>query len=1076
MNTPQPSTCPRCHNPLLPPSGGLVPICRACLLDTVFDTDNPADTASPFSPPGQADSEGSFGHFLLESEIGHGGMGVVYRANEYASGRIVALKMMHMMHLKTPDMLRRFEAEVRAVAALDHPNIMPVYEVGQYDGIPFFSMKFAEHGSLAGKAPEYKNRPRDTAALAAKIARAVSHAHKRGVIHRDLKPGNVLLDADDEPYVADFGIAKIADSQTTSTASTLTLGTPAYMAPELINGALGEITTAVDIYGLGAILYELLAGTPPIVGRSSAAVMRQLAKGPPPPPHTLNPDVGPEFSAVCMKCLAHQPDDRYANAGDVAADLENWLAGRPVNARPPGRLGTLVRWCRREPIVAGLTAGIAILLLGIGIGSTAVAINIARQRDRARIAERNAQDELYHSLLIRSQLGRQTGMAGHRYQGLDSLQQAARINITNDLRNEAAALLALTDIRVDRTIKARPSQAGAITFAPDFTHYAVCTETREISLRDLSGNTELARLPGTGQSILSLSEFSCDSRYFASRHFNGSIRIWDARERRLAFELSDRTPRDRPYLSSRFWFGCAFSPDSKTAAVELETGGYTLHDIDDGGRETARIPLPRGPLALAFHPDAVRIAVGNRSGSTAEIRDARTGALMHTLAHPARVIHLAWSPDGRQLAIACLDTNIYIWKSESGALERTLQGHRDRVHQVAYSPNGRLLASTSVDKTIVLWESASGSRLVTLPGHGDEPVMRFSAAGDRLVTGDFSPDPAILEIATGDDICRTFTPAGIANMSVITGGVDFSPDSRWLATTTRTTVNLWNLVTNELALELHPGPETEVSALFTPDGSSLLVASRNTGIASYPFDTRATATPLGEPERLTIMKGYTMSDFGRNARHALLTERRSGSALLWPLGSIGAADVRKFAVQSEAWDIALSPDGKILATTCAAQGDRPGSKHLQLWDAQTGAKLHDLEGGDGGLVRFTPDGGHILASSPGNFGLRIWDAGTLELKSNDPDLNKVFTYSLSQDGRYLCVSMQRDVWLYQGDHYNEPVIKLTPPGGSSQIPKMAFSRDGRLLAIHESDGTVHLWNLQTLRAALSGYQLDWKNP
>ncbi|MDF9827131.1 WD40 repeat protein [Ereboglobus sp. PH5-10] len=1058
-----------------PPVGGMPPLCRVCLLDAALDiTDETVDTQSPFALPSPAE-QGNFGHFVMEEEIGHGGMSIVYRARECESNRIVALKMLQLFLLRTPEMLRRFEIEVRAIANLDHPNIMPMYEVGQHEGIPYFSMKLAERGSLAKNMDAYRGKPRDTARLVAKLARAVFYAHQRGVIHRDLKPGNILLDANGEPYIADFGIAKFMNADGDDACHTTAIGTPNYLAPELVKGTSGEITLAADIYGLGAILYELLTGRPPAIGKTPLDVIDNLSKGPPPQPRTLNPAIPRDLGTLCMKCLAHNPAERYNSAADLADDLGNYLAGRPVMASPPNLAGQFWRFCRRQPVVTSLTAGIILLLATIAISSVRYAIDITAQRDRALHAEESAQNQLHNSLLMQMRLGRQTGKAGHRFDGLDVLRQAAAIRITDELRNEAAALLALTDIRVERTLEARPSQAYAIAFAPSLEYYAVCTASREVSLRSTADNSELARFPGTGQSIISLSEFSPDGRHTASRHYSGHIRVWDARERRLAFELENRTPRSRPYMSSRFWFGCAFSHDGKTAAIELPDGGYTLHDINDAGRETARLPLPRGPLALAFDSSDKRLAVSNRSTSTAEIRDTATGKVLHAFQHPARVISLAWEPDGSRLAVACLDTNIYLWNTATGECDRVLGGHRDRVHHVAYSPDGRLLASTSVDKTIILWDSERGTRLVTLAGHGDEPVLRFSNDGARLATGDFSATVSILEIATGDDICLTFTPPGNASMSVITAGVDFSPDSRWLVTSTREAVHLWNLQRNRLAAVLRPGPETETSALFTPDGRSMLVASRNTGLTSYPFDTNAADNPLGAPVKLMTEKGFTLSDFGSSAQHAILTHRSQGIALLWPL-SPAAGKPRRIRVQTEAWDAALSADRKTLVTTCAAQGDRPDSKRLQLWNVETGTQITELEGGQGGLVRFSHDGKRIFSSSRGARGFHIWDFQSLEPVSTAPVFSGLFAYNLSADGRYLCVPVQRDIWLYQGVNYETPVIKLTPPGGPSQIPKMAFNHDGGLLAIHESDGVVHLWNLRNLRAALAKYNLDWGDP
>ncbi|MDR0353839.1 MAG: protein kinase, partial [Opitutaceae bacterium] len=815
--------------------------------------------------------------------MGRGGMGIVYRAREYASGRVVALKMMHLLHLQTPEMMSRFESEVRAVASLDHPNIMPVYEVGHCDGIPYFSMKFAERGSLAGKARDHAGDPRAVAALVAKLARAVFHAHRRGVIHRDLKPGTILLDATGEPYVADFGIAKIIDGNAPAATATRALGTPAYLAPELARGGPVEITTAVDIYGLGAILYELLTARPPATGSNPLEILRQIAQGTPPAPHTLAPALNRDLSAVCMKCLAPFPDNRYAGAADLAADLDNYLAGRPVLARPPGVAGQIWRFCRRQPVIAGLAAGIAVLLAAIGTGSTIAAITIAAQRDRALHAEQAAQDRLYDSLLMQARLGRQTGQSGQRFDGLDALRQAAAMRTTGDLRDEAAALLTLTDLRVARTFQVRESPNLPVAFDPALERYIVCVQKdHALSLRRFSDHAEIASFPGTGKNILSLSPFSADGRYVASRHYDGPIRVWDTRALRMAFELRQTPPKKRPYQSVRFWFGCAFSRDGKLAAIELSEGGYTIHDTATG-RELARFPDKFSAYALALDDTGHRLACADRGAGTVEIRDTLTGEKRHTLEHPAEVFCLEWNPDGTLLAVGCTDALIYIWNTATGERHRILDEHRNRVTHLAFSPDGRILASTSQEKNIILWDPASGKKLVSHPDLGHEPVLRFSRDGKHLVSTNFQVNATVFEIATDDGISLALTPPGRSHNAVVTASVDFSPDERWLVSSTRRAINLWDLRRHRLAAALQPGGDTETSALFTPDGAALLVATRATGLARHPFNPANAAAPLGPPELLMKEPDFTLSDFGSSNHHALLANRAAGHALLWPL-------------------------------------------------------------------------------------------------------------------------------------------------------------------------------------------------
>jgi WD40 repeat protein len=1045
-------------------------------------------------------------------------MSVVYRAIECESGRVVALKMLQLFYLRTPEMLRRFEAEVRAIANLDHPNIIPMYEVGQHDGLPYFSMKLAERGSLAGNMARCRANPRAAAGLLAKLARALFYAHQRGVIHRDLKPGNILLDAGHEPYIADFGIAKITtDAGHDSARPTVALGTPNYLAPELAGGPAGEVTTAVDIYGLGAILYELLTGNPPATGATPFEVIENLSQGPPPSPRAVNPAIDRDLATLCLKCLARNPADRYASAAALADDLDNYLAGRPVLASPPGLAGQVWRFCLRQPVISSLAASVVLLLAAVAAVSINAALNIAAQRDRAVAAERNAQDELYNSLLMQVRFGRQTGQAGHRFEGLESLRAATRLRASDEIRSEAAALLSLTDLRPARVTTVRASPNYPVAFDPALGRYLVCTDRDDaLALRRLDDHAELARYPGTGATILSLSPFSADGRYIASRHLNGFIRVWDTRAHRLAFELPGRVARNRPYQSTRFWFGCAFSRHGRLAAIELADGGYTLHDTLTGS-ELARSATPAAPLALAFDRTGQKLAVADRGLATVEIRDPLTGATLRALEHPAAVSFLDWSPAGDTLAVGCNDGGVYLWNAATGARRRVLDAHRNRVTHFAFSPDGRLLATTSQDKKISLWDAEAGKRLVSYSNHGHEPVLRFSRDGARLVSTNFLPQATLFEIVTGDAVCRTLTPPGRSNDATVTAAVDFSPDARWLATSTRKAVFLWDLDRRRLAATLRPGPETETSALFTPDGSALLVATRNTGLARHPFDPGNPAAPLAPPVMLTTEQGCTLSDFGLNPRHAILVSRDKGTVHLWPVGASlatpgpGAADdppgrpdaaddppvalenaaqrsagiparemaqnaahPRRFRVQNETLSAALSADGAILATTSAAQSSRPASKIVHLWDTATGAKLRELDGGEAGLVRFSTDGRRILAS--GRRAFSIWDAATGERLPGAPDLGNFLSFSLSPDGRYLCASGAARVILFQGASYAEPVIQLSLDSERNSGSRTTFSPDGRLLAVHESDGVIHLWDMPALRAALATLGLDWEDP
>jgi tetratricopeptide (TPR) repeat protein len=311
-----------------------------------------------------------FGDYEIRRELGRGGMGVVYEARQMTLNRPVALKMIRAGVLAGGDDLRRFQNEAEAVAMLDHSGIVPVHEVGEHAGQRYFSMKLVSGGSLAGRLDAYRDDARAAARLVAEAAEAVHHAHQRGILHRDLKPANVLIDEQGHPHITDFGLARRVGDDSELTESGAILGTPAYMAPEQASGHRAAVTTASDIYGLGAVLYAVLAGRAPFGGESVVETLDAVRNRPPEPPSRLNVNVPRDLEIICLKCLEKEPSRRYATARDLAEDLRRWLAGEPIAARPVGRVMRLWMWGRRNPAITGMATSLALALVGGLAGTT----------------------------------------------------------------------------------------------------------------------------------------------------------------------------------------------------------------------------------------------------------------------------------------------------------------------------------------------------------------------------------------------------------------------------------------------------------------------------------------------------------------------------------------------------------------------------------------------------------------------------------------------------------------------------------------------------------------------------------
>jgi serine/threonine protein kinase/tetratricopeptide (TPR) repeat protein len=342
------------------PSG----FCPACLLTTALNSPDVPSSGSRIED------------YELLNEIARGGMGIVYRARQRTPSRIVALKMILPVHLRSSGAVNRFRTEAEAAASLDHECILPIYSVGEQDGAPFYSMKFAEGGPLSARIENYRNKINETAALIAKLARAIAYAHERGILHRDLKPGNILFDGAGKPYVSDFGVAKWLQRECDLTQTLAILGTPFYMAPEQAADSRA-VGAAADVYSLGAILYQMLTGHPPVSGDTAMEVLRRAAEQAPRRPSLTNHHVPRDLETICLKCLEKEPASRYSSAVALAEDLERFCAGCTIQARPAGLTTQTWRWIRRNPAIVGLIA--ALLALAVSLSGIVWRDHIPRQ-------------------------------------------------------------------------------------------------------------------------------------------------------------------------------------------------------------------------------------------------------------------------------------------------------------------------------------------------------------------------------------------------------------------------------------------------------------------------------------------------------------------------------------------------------------------------------------------------------------------------------------------------------------------------------------------------------------------------
>jgi serine/threonine protein kinase/Flp pilus assembly protein TadD len=444
--------------------------CDACLLESglglLDDDDESAADLSPISRSSygtrSAGILSDFGDYELLEEIGRGGQGVVYRARQKSLNRTVALKVIGLGPWATEAHLKRFRREAEAAANLDHPCIVPIYEVGEREGSCYFSMKFIDGGQLDEVARHTPISIRNAAELIAKLARTVHYAHEHGILHRDIKPGNILLDAKGEPHLTDFGLARLLETKSTVTHTMDVLGTPSYMAPEQASGHNEQLTSATDVYGLGAVFYQLLTGHPPFAGGTTYDTVRLVLETEPRQPRLWNQKIDRELSTICLKCLEKDPKRRYSSALALADDLEHWLKHEPIRAKRSGFFTHSRKWVRRNPTITALIAALVVLAAGMGVMTwkresavlvpKSVAVlpfeNLSRDPDSAYFAD-GIQEEILTRLASIAELKVISRTSTQRYQSKPrNLSQIAKqLGVVNVL--EGSVQKAADQVRVN---------------------------------------------------------------------------------------------------------------------------------------------------------------------------------------------------------------------------------------------------------------------------------------------------------------------------------------------------------------------------------------------------------------------------------------------------------------------------------------------------------------------------------------------------------------------------------------------------------------------------------------------------